>query len=149
MTASKKAREFESNSTTHQTSIRGNPTQLKLIYCNTREWSYPNIGTKKKKNLTPSSVKLAVNCNMEMKCQTVRRSRATTSCQLQTNHHPQATTTGVQNVVTQHIGKGSHAQWKSISARYVTNLGTLLVNVSKRNNIINRTKDSLRHIRYK
>ena len=60
----------------------------------------------------PSSVKVAVNCNAEMKCHTVRRSRATTSCQLQTNHQPLATTTGVQNVVTQHIGKGSHAQQK-------------------------------------
>ena len=35
--------------------------QLKFIYCDTREWSYPNIGTKRKKphtKLSQSSCKL-------------------------------------------------------------------------------------------
>ena len=66
----------------------------------------------KRKSLMPNSVKVAVNCNTEMKHHTIRRSRATTSCQLQTNHHPQAITTSVQNVATQHIRKDSHAQQK-------------------------------------
>ena len=38
---------------------------------------------------------------------------------------------------------------KSISARYVTNLGTSPANASKRNNIIYRNIDNRRHIRYK
>ena len=71
----------------------------------------------------PCSVKVAVNHNVEMKCHMVRRSRATTSCQLQTNHHPLATTTGVQNVVTQHIGKGSHAQQKNCQCKVCHKFG--------------------------
>ena len=38
---------------------------------------------------------------------------------------------------------------KSISARYVINLGTLLANVSKRNNTHNRSLDNQKHIKYK
>ena len=90
----------------------------------------------------PNSIKVTVNHNAEMTCHMVRRSRATTSCKLQTNHHPQATTTSVQNVAIQHIGKDSHAQQKSITASYVTNLGTSPANASKRNNIINRNIDN-------
>ena len=122
--------------------------QLKLIFCITRGQSYPNINTIRK-CLMPNSIEAAVNHNAEMTCHMVRRSRATTSCHLQTSHHPQATTISVQSVATQHIRKGSHAQQKSTSARYVTNLATLRVNVSKRNNILNRNIDNRRHIRYK
>ena len=68
----------------------------------------------------------------------VRRSRATTSHQLQIDHHHQTTTTGAPSVVIQPTGKGSHAQQKGISARYVINLGTLPANVFKRNNIHNK-----------
>ena len=122
--------------------------QCKLIFCITRGESYPNINTIQK-NLMSNSIEPAANCKAEMTCHMFKRSRATTSHHLQTSCHPLPTTTGVQNVVTQHIGKGSHAQQKSNSARYVTNLATLRVNVSKRNNILNRNIDNRRHIRYK
>ena len=97
----------------------------------------------------PNPDRVAVNCNAEMTCNMVRRSRATTSCHLQTGCHPQATTTGVQNVVTQHIRKDSHAQQRNNNARYVTNLGILPANVSKRSSISNRHINNLKHIRYK
>ena len=88
--------------------------------------------------------RVIVNCYVEMTSIKVRRSRATTSHQLQTGHHPQATTTGIQSVVIPPIGKDLHAQQKSISARYVINLGTLPVNVSKRNNTCKRNSDNLK-----
>ena len=122
--------------------------QLKLIFCIIRGWSYPNIDITRK-SLTPNLIKTAINCNMEMTCHMVRRSRATTSCQLQTSHHPQATTISVQSVVTQHIEKGSHGQQKNTSAGYVINLATLRVNASKRSNLISRSIDNLRHTRYR
>ena len=122
--------------------------QLKLIFCITIGWSYPIINITRK-SLMPNLIKTAINHNAEMTCHMVRRSRATTSCQLQTSHHPQATTTSVQSVVTQHIEKGSHAQQKSTSAGYVINLATLRVNAPKRSHLINRSIDNLRHIRYR
>ena len=122
--------------------------QLKLIFCITRGWSYPNIDITRK-SLTPNSIEAAANCNVEMTCHTVRRLKTTTSHQLQTSCHPQATTISVQSVVTRHIGKGSHAQRKSTSVRYVINLGTLRVNVSKRSSIIKRHIDDLKHTRYR
>ena len=36
--------------TTHQRSVRGTPLQLRLIFCITREWSYPSIRQNKKKS---------------------------------------------------------------------------------------------------
>ena len=120
--------------------------QHKLIFCITRGCSYPNIGTTRK-SLMPSSIEAAPNCNAEMTCHTVRRSKATTSCHLPTSCHPQITTTNVQNVAIQHIGKGSHAQQKSTSAGYVINLGTSRANVSKRSNMIKRCTDKPKHIK--
>ena len=123
--------------------------QLRLIFCMTPENGVtPTLDTIRK-SLMPSLIEATVNCNAEMTCHMVRRSRATTSHHLQTSCHPQATTISVQSVATQHISKGSHAQQKSTSARYVINLGTLRVNVSKRSNLINRSIDILRHIRYR
>ena len=66
--------------------------------------------------------RLTVNCHVEMTHSKARRSRATTSCHLQKGHHPQATATGVQSVVIWPTRKDSHAQQKSIHARYVTNM---------------------------
>ena len=123
--------------------------QLKLIYCGISAQSYPSIDTRRRRSLMPNPDRVTVNCNAEMTQNMVRKSRATTSHHLQTGCHPQATTTGVQNVATQHIRKDSHAQQKSTSARYVTNLGTSPVNVFKRSSTINRNIDSLKHIRYK
>ena len=97
----------------------------------------------------PNPDRVTVNHHAEMTCIKVRRSGATTSHQLQIGCHPQATTTGVQSVVIQAIGKDSHAQQKSISARYVINLGPLLANISKRNNTHNRSLDNQKHIKYK
>ena len=99
--------------------------QLKLIFCITRGWSYPNIDTTRK-SLMPSSIAAAANGNAEMTCHTVRRSRATASRHLQTSFHPQVTTINVQNVATQHIEKGSHAQQKSTSAGVCHKFGHLM-----------------------
>ena len=52
-------------------------------------------------------------------------------------------------VVTQHIGKDSHAQQRSTNVRYVTNLGILPANVFKRSSTIDRHINNLNHIRYK
>ena len=93
--------------------------------------------------------RVTVNHHAEMTHIKVRRSKAATSYQLQTGHHHQTTTKGVQSVVTQPTGKGSHAQQKSISARYVINLDILPANVFKRNSIHNRNTDNLKHIKYK
>ena len=121
--------------------------QLRLIFCITREWSYPSIATTRE-NLTPSSIVEAANCNAEMTCHTVKRSRATTSHLLRTNCQPLVTTINVQNVATQHIGKGSHAQQKSTSEGYVINLAISQANVFRRNNITTRCTDNPRHIKY-
>ena len=93
--------------------------------------------------------RVTANCHADMTHIKVRRSRATISHQLQTDHHHQTNTTGAPSVVTQLTGKGSHAQQKSISARYVINLGTLPANVFKRNNICNKITDNQKHIKYK
>ena len=122
--------------------------QLRLIFCITREWSYPSITTTRK-NVMPSSITAAANCNAEMTCHMVKRSRATTCRHLQTSHQPQVTTINVQNVATQHIGKGSHAQQKSTSAGYVINLAISQANVFRRSNITTRCTDYPRHIKYK
>ena len=122
--------------------------QLKLIFCTTRGWSYPNIGTTRE-SLTPNSIEAAANHNTEMTCHTVRRSKATTSHHLQLSCHHQVITINVPDVVTHHIGKGSHAQQKSTSAGFVINLGTSQANVSKRNNILTRCTDNPRHTKYR
>ena len=67
--------------------------------------------------------RVTVNCYAEMTCIKVRRSRATTSHQLQTGCHPQATTTGVQSVVILPTGKDSHAQQKKYQCKVCHKFG--------------------------
>ena len=126
----------------------GNLKQHKIIYYNTKGQSYPNIDTKRK-SLMPNPDRATVNCYAEMTCNIVRRSRATTSCHLQTGCHPQTTTTGVQSVVTLPTKKDSHAQLKASVQGTSQIPGTLLANVFKRNNTITRNIDNLKHIKYK
>ena len=71
----------------------------------------------------PNPDRLTVNCHTEMTHSKVRRSRATTSCHLQTDCHPQATTTGVQSVVTQPTRKDSHAQQKKYQCKVCHKFG--------------------------
>ena len=132
----------------HIKQVLGEPRQPKSIYCITRGQSYLNTDTKRK-SLMQNPDRVTVNCYTEMTCIKVRRSRATTSHLLQTGCHPQASTTGVQSVVILPTGKDSHAQQKSISARYVINLDILPANVFNRNSIHNRNTDNLKHIKYK
>ena len=97
--------------------------QLKLIFCITRGWSYPNIDTTRK-SLMPSSIVAAANRNAEMTCHTGQKIRG--NCflpSLNKLHHPQVTTINVQNVATQHIGKGSHAQQKKHQCRVCHKFG--------------------------
>ena len=132
----------------HIKQVLGEPQAAKSIYCITRGQSYLNTDTKRK-SLMQNPDRVTVNCYTEMTCIKVRRSRATTSHLLQTGCHPQASTTGVQSVVILPTGKDSHAQQKSISARYVINLDILPANVFNRNSIHNRNTDNLKHIKYK
>ena len=108
--------------------------QLRSIFYGIRGWSYPNRGITRKCFL-PNSLKAVPDSNVEMTFHMVKRSRATTSCHLQTGRHPPATAISVQNVVTWLTGKGSHVRQKSTSARYVISLGISPANVSRRNSI--------------
>ena len=80
----------------------------------------------------------------------VKRSRATTSCHLQTSHHPLATTICVYKMWWHSTSGRVHMPSKKISVQGMSQIWALhAVNVSKRNNILNRNIDNQRHIRYK
>ena len=59
------------------------------------------------------------------------RTKGTTSCQLQTDHHLQTTSIDVQSVEILPTMKDSHAQLRNTNARHVISLDILPVNVSK------------------
>ena len=148
MSTSQKVRELKSHGKTHKASIWRTPSCPNQIAASPENRA-TSTQVQKEKFSQQTQTGVTVNCYVEMTHIKVRRSRATTSSQLQTGCHPQATTTGVQSVVILPTRKDSHAQQKSISARYVINLGTLQANVFKRNNILNRNTDNLNHIKYK
>ena len=73
------------------------------------------------------------------------RTKATTNCQLQTDHHPQTTSIDVQSVEILPIVEDSHTQLRNTNARHVINLDILPVNVSKGNSIHNINSDNPKH----
>ena len=98
---------------------------------------YKNKGNHKQVEMTSTMVQHTI------------RTKATTNCQFQTDHHLQTTSLDVQSVEILPIMKDSHAQLRSSNARHATNLDILPVNVSKGNNIHNTNLDNPKYTKYK
>ena len=74
--------------------------------------------------------------------------KVTTNCQYQTECCHPTIHIDVQSVVIQPILIASHVLLRNTNAMHVTNLDTLLVNVSKESNTHNTRLDNLKLIKY-